>query len=351
MFGIWRTLLALEVVATHLISLRIFGSYAVVSFFVLSGFLMTLIMQDSYGYSREGRWRFATNRALRLLPAHWFACLFTLAVIVLLPVGFAEAYHSAITIPEGGEWLANLLLVYPTLYPFDYMPRLAPATWALTVEIFWYALIAFGLSRTRTSTLLWLGASICYWIVVMLLDVGHRSVYGSIMGGSLPFAIGATTYHYRAEIGAFIGKRWQTLAGMTAGRWVLVLAVLALYALGDLDWRVRAIGNVVNAILSAGIVIYLFNTRLADKARKLDKRVGDFSYPIYLLHWPAGVLASYLVLGQPYHGASLSGLLALVAAMPIVVALSCIVVYGIDPLVEAWRSKVRRSAIVARDLG
>ena len=349
MFGIWRTLLALEVVATHLISMKIFGPYAVVAFFVLSGFLMTLIMQGSYGYTQQGRWRFATNRALRLLPAHWFACAVALALIAILPA-FASAYHPALTAPQtASEWLSNLTLIYPSLYPQEVFPRLSPATWALTVEIFWYALIALGLSRTKTSTLLWLSASAGYWLAALLFDVGQHAVYGSIMGGSLPFAIGAAAYHFRAELETTIGRRWETLAGLVLGRWGLCLAMLALYAFGDLDWRVRAIGNVVNALLAAGTVVYLFGTKMP--WRSLDKRIGDFSYPIYLLHWPAGMIAAYFVLGEPYHGASLLGLAALAVALPVLLILSCTVVYGIDPLVETLRSKVRRQAQVARDIG
>ncbi len=45
MFGIWRTLLALEVVATHLISMKFFGPFAVVASFVLSGFLLTFFIK------------------------------------------------------------------------------------------------------------------------------------------------------------------------------------------------------------------------------------------------------------------------------------------------------------------
>ena len=73
MFGIWRTLLAIEVVAYHILPLPLIGRYAVFSFFVLSGFLMTEIMQRAYGYTPGGSVRYLANRALRLLPSYWFA--------------------------------------------------------------------------------------------------------------------------------------------------------------------------------------------------------------------------------------------------------------------------------------
>lgn len=48
-------LLAFEVVVFHLLSVPIIGRYAVMSFFVLSGFLMTTIMHQTYGYTLKGR--------------------------------------------------------------------------------------------------------------------------------------------------------------------------------------------------------------------------------------------------------------------------------------------------------
>jgi peptidoglycan/LPS O-acetylase OafA/YrhL len=42
------------------------GGYAVFGFYILSGYLMTLIMQKNYGYSRGGVARYAVNRFLRI---------------------------------------------------------------------------------------------------------------------------------------------------------------------------------------------------------------------------------------------------------------------------------------------
>ena len=58
MFGTYRTLLALMVVALHLGGYRVMGAYAVFGFYILSGYLMTLIMHVSYGYSTSGFGRY-----------------------------------------------------------------------------------------------------------------------------------------------------------------------------------------------------------------------------------------------------------------------------------------------------
>ena len=68
MFGTYRTLLALMVVFLHLGGVSVLGGYAVFGFYILSGYLMTYIMQKNYGYSRLGQARYAINRMLRIYP-------------------------------------------------------------------------------------------------------------------------------------------------------------------------------------------------------------------------------------------------------------------------------------------
>jgi len=80
MFGTYRTLLALMVVALHLGGLSM-GGYAVFGFYVLSGYLMTLIMQNNYGYSALGFYKYALNRFLRIYPIYWVSIVFS-AILV-----------------------------------------------------------------------------------------------------------------------------------------------------------------------------------------------------------------------------------------------------------------------------
>ena len=66
MFGIYRYGLALCVAISHLWAGTIGGpaAYAVWGFYCLSGYLMTLILNEKYGFSPRGVGRFAANRAL-----------------------------------------------------------------------------------------------------------------------------------------------------------------------------------------------------------------------------------------------------------------------------------------------
>ena len=70
MFGTYRFLLACLVLVTHLAGVRCAGAYAVFGFYLLSGYLMTLVLNERYGFSPNGFGRYVANRALRIYPPY-----------------------------------------------------------------------------------------------------------------------------------------------------------------------------------------------------------------------------------------------------------------------------------------
>jgi len=145
MFGFFRAMLAIWVMAFHLVGIPVIGEYAVFSFFVLSGFLMTTIMHETYGYHASGIKKYALNRFLRLYPMYWVTI--SLSILTILYVGheYSTTYKEVLYIPYNLEMIAsNLLMIFPqpVFYPFALEPRLSPPTWALTIEIFFYICIA-----------------------------------------------------------------------------------------------------------------------------------------------------------------------------------------------------------------
>lgn len=168
MFGTYRTILALMVVVGHLLQVEFLGSLAVMGFFVLSGFLMTAIMHESYGYSASGRGRFVLNRCLRLYPTYWLACAVSLGVIAWCGAEYVKSYRAAIAVPRDTvAILANLTIIFPDFFPFQFTPRLSLPTWALTVELCYYALICLGASKTRKRAVAWLSVSVVYVIATL----------------------------------------------------------------------------------------------------------------------------------------------------------------------------------------
>ena len=96
MFGTYRTLLAMMVVVFHLGGVYALGYYAVFGFYILSGYLMTFIMQNNYGYSLRGRASYALNRFLRIYPVYWVSAVVSLLLIYILGQQYTTYYHSQI---------------------------------------------------------------------------------------------------------------------------------------------------------------------------------------------------------------------------------------------------------------
>jgi peptidoglycan/LPS O-acetylase OafA/YrhL len=317
------------VVFQHLGGLGMLGGYAVFGFYILSGYLMTLIVHGTYGYSLAGFGRYAVNRFLRIYPIYWVACALSVALIVVFGAELAHALHPAIAMPDDLSALLTNLFI---LFEHSTSPRLTPPAWALTVELFFYVAIGLGLSRTRFTTALWLGAAALYTVIVNYRDMGLYYTYYSIPAASLPFATGALIYHYRE---AFI-KSAQVLNGA-----YLPLALFSLlllnYAISRELGVVRSYGFYVNYILNALLVVSLAGRQsIPLLSARQDRWLGDLSYPIYLIHYQAALLM--LSAGvELRRGDFMFALLTL----PLIVVLAWLLARGVEQPIEALRTRVK----------
>ncbi|WP_293882171.1 acyltransferase [Sphingomonas sp.] len=337
MFGIWRTLLAIEVVAQHLLAVPLIGFYAVFSFFVLSGFLMTEIVHRTYGYNFRGFIRYLTNRALRLYPSYWFAVLTSLCLIFWLGAATVAHYNVAMTVPNTvSSWLQNLTMIFADLIPKRIVPRLVPLSWALTVEICYYVLIGLGISKTRMTAWTWVALSLAYVLVIRRLHPeGGGYLYEAIPAGSLPFSIGAVTWHYREGVWQFLDRaRLGDPRLLIAGRWILYLTIIGLQGISGWKW-LALFGNWLNIGISALIICALFHAKATASWGRVDQAIGNYSYPIYLLHLQAGLIAGTLL-------ASSQPTIALfLLAIAVTLVLGSIPVRIIDPIIGRLRTRVR----------
>jgi len=306
---------------------------------------MTTIMQKTYGYTAGGFRAYAANRALRLFPSLWFAVLVSVAVIFAFGVDMSARYPMVLP-ATFGDWLQNLFLVFVTLHPIHEGPVLLPPTWALVVELVYYAAIGFGLSCNKKITILWLFASLAYFAICLIVDAGRDSTYGSIFGSSLPFALGSAAYHYRECLLKWLDRLWFPILMLFVLRYAILLGNIGIRELYSEDWRFESGLNLLNALCSVGLIVSLFSLRLPDWMRKADKFLGDYSYPVYLLHWPAGAFASFLLYDRVVRGFSVPALLSFSVAMVAIVVLASIAVFVIDRNVYRLRDRVRDRATI-----
>jgi peptidoglycan/LPS O-acetylase OafA/YrhL len=340
MFGVWRTGLALAVMAFHLLAVPVIGEYAVFSFFVLSGFLMTTIMHKSYGYDFSGLRRYAVNRFLRLYPSYWIAIFIALLVIYFCGAGFVRSYKDDMFAPDSlRSIVSNLLMIFPSVIPDAVAPRLSPPTWAITVEIVYYVAIGLGISKTGPRSLVWLGASLAYVPATFALHLGDLYRYHAIPAGSLPFAVGACLYLYKDAIHRLL-ERWSISLPRTVAGYLTVFAVFAAADQLGHHWIV-AVGRYVTIGAAALLTVRLYVDGVPALSRATDKLIGDYSYPIYLLHWPLGALSSFLLFHRPVLGWSAPSLAVFALDLALTGAVSSAIIFVIDPAIEKLRAQIR----------
>ena len=336
MFGAYRTFLALMVATGHLFGPFQLGTYAVFGFYVLSGFLMTLIMHESYGYSLQGIGRYVLNRILRIYPAYWAACLISAALILFFSVTKTVEYHESMYLPQNaGEFFRNLFIIF-IKFPG---PRLVPPAWALTIELIFYILIALGISRNLYVCLLWLAASLAYTVYINLQGMEWQYRYFGVFAASLPFSLGACSYlisrKYRGILKLFDDGRIPVALFA-----VMCVNFLSNYYLGT----VSGSGFYINLVIVVLMVISLSDKeRIWFLDRRMDKRIGGLSYPVYLVHWQCGLLVWGLGLA-----AVKRSLPFLLMSLPIVLVLAWAINKYIEKPIERMRGwiKARREAVL-----
>ena len=340
MIDVYRFVLALCVVQGHLA-----GHYgapwlawqAVFSFYVLSGFLMSLVLNQDYGFTAGGFARFAVNRWLRLFPIYY--AVIGLTALYLALVGPLSQLNSAITLPAGASAIfANLSIV--TLTRFDFIPemqRLSPTAWSLAIEIFCYFLLAvfFAKSKARLLLMLVIGVVLAARQILANLDqpeFGFQGHYAVLQAGLIPFALGGLAYFYRrAPIFDFSFSKVGLIG----------LLFLANFAIGYWsDFHKYVSGLYAAALLNVALVPILFARPAKLSWQKL---LGSVSYPIFVCHWLIGTL---LVIYVPTLGGR--GL-PLFAAGAVGSALFSVLLYhGIDRPVQALRRSVKSRGFLLR---
>jgi len=338
-------MLAFWVMLFHLLPIPVVGGFAVFSFFILSGFLMTMIMQDTYGYSKGGFKRYGLNRFLRLYPMYWAVCLISVILIFLLGSEYSSKYKDTLFFPTDlVSILANVTMIFPSFFPTDISPRLSPPTWALTVEIFFYVLIGLGVSKTYRRTAIWLIVSIVYFVFTYLFELGGGYRYSFIFAASLPFSLGALIYFIKKPFFTYLRKMnlsnpWTILTLYIVS--ALFFTINNYYRPFSFSDTLGGFGIYVNMLLSLIVVIVLFYRGKELCSQKVDKIIGDYSYPVYLIHWQCGLLASYLLYQEPNKDFTLEGVVTFSLATLFVVIASYVLITYIDRSISKLRNKIR----------
>lgn len=305
--GSWRLVLATLVAASHLWVKMVQGpaAYAVWGFYVLSGFLMTYVLTEKYGFTSTGIKRYAYNRFLRIYPGYWIALGLGILVFGWVtargidPTLLNPEYY----LPRGSEWL-NPITLFP-LFPHTGLP--VAVSNALAIEIGAYLLMPL-LARSRAAA--WSVAIVSLLISTeMGLDAGTFATrYATLLPALLPFAVGSLICHYRDRLTALRSPNLSLVAwGVHAVLW---------WWLPMWPWTY---GLYASVILSGWVTLSLTPRRPG----RFDALMGDLSYPVYLLHTIVGAaLLGIWGYERPFRYFALSFVVTIV--------LSCIMVFAIE---------------------
>ena len=243
-------------------------------------------MHNNYGYSWTGRQKYFFNRFLRIFPLYWVACAASLMLIAIWGQSATTQFHESLSAPSDiASWARNVFLFFPHLED----PRLTPPAWALTVELFYYVLIGLGLSKSPRVTVAWFVIAALYHAALNIRGWGFSNLYFPIQAAALPFSIGALIFHYS-------GKLHVAPARFRAPYvpFILFAVFLTSWYAGLIFDRAGRISFYVALTLNALLIVSLLMQPNIANLKRLDKAAGDFSYPIYLLHYQVGFVTAAL---------------------------------------------------------
>ena len=269
-----------------------FGQAGVDMFFVISGFIISMVLDRPQSVSQ-----FAARRVLRIVPFYWF---FTAAAVL---VGVLQT----LPLPTPARFVTSLLIL-----PQTNMPVLGVG-WSLEHEIIFYVIAASLLALRRAELLFIFMAALSIASVTVHLVAPHYVENGRDLHllslYHLQFFVGVALYKHRATIarlrskaalisglllfpvtGAVLQLLYQSIVPAQPDGWMGIIRV--------------SLWGLSSALVLTGLLAWE-NCRPTAYRTKLAlafAAIGDASYTLYLSHpitfalvgfclkpiWPAG---------------------------------------------------------------
>jgi peptidoglycan/LPS O-acetylase OafA/YrhL len=310
--GLLRFLLAICVIGGHSSSILglplLAAGLAVKTFFIISGFYMTLILTSKYHLEKGGYWLFFSNRLLRIYPSYlavlagsilfyvaasiklhapadrlafwlqawhthrfWQLILIAISQVTIVGLDFTPLFDFSLA--HGFAWTGTLGADASRAWRFNFLPQ----SWSISVELIFYCFAPFLCT-----------ASLPILFGVVVADFGANLAAHYL----LPQALAeAATYHFfpfqfgYLVLGILAFRLLHPLFEKGHIRTALSWGILAPFTAIVLGfgWLPHDLAYVTCIVLAFFAVPLLFNL---SRRAKLDRFIGDLSYPMYLVHIP-----------------------------------------------------------------
>ena len=323
------------------------GHIAVDFFFILSGFVISYAYDDRWGKMSMGG--FFKRRLIRLHPMLMMGAV--VGTITFLIAGREQ--WGGETAPVGWVMTAMLLTMFmiPAVPGAHYEVRgngemfpLNGPGWSLFFEYIGNILYALFIRRLPTRMLavlaVLLGVVHCWFFVgdvsgYDMVGVGwtidDHNFWGGLVRMMFPFTVGmllARTFRPRKVKGAF---------------WICSIALVAIFAVPYIKpghgISLNSLYEVVCIALIFPLLVWLGACGSASgRTGKLNRLLGDLSYPLYIVHYPIMYLFyAWLIENNVYTLQECWGMALLVVASSILLALLCLKLY--DEPVRRWLAR------------
>jgi peptidoglycan/LPS O-acetylase OafA/YrhL len=258
------------------------GHIGVDIFFVLSGFLITVLLYQEYArFAGIDLKKFYIRRLLRLTPA-------LLGLLIIFGAFTLATKSGEALVKTGQSILITALYLSDFAIAFNYSTLGGLGhTWSLAIEEHFYLLYPISL-----LFLIRRGRSTKTAIIVLFVAVIAISIHRVILWGPLPEEVARVYYGFdtRADgllVGSLLGIITATGRLPSVSRSLAIIAALALIiALTFADWdsRLYAYGLPLINISSAVVLAYVIRSGVEWLGNRYLVSIGVISYGLYLWH-------------------------------------------------------------------
>lgn len=308
--GILRFLLALSVLVAHshpIKGIEFVGSeLAVETFFIISGFYISMVLNEKYVNVKNPYWLFISNRALKLYPMYYLVLILTLVCAKFVPqydlttyANNLNAYNKYGHSMTAFSWLfalgANAIIFFQDIFLFlGFNPgtgsfyfthnfknetvkgwefAMVVQAWSIALELMFYLLAPFIVRRKP-------------WIigVILLASLGFK-LFGASQGYEgdpwsyrfFPFELGyflIGTFSYFGYKNYVRRMHLSKIVGITIYFSVAIITIFY----KQLSFNYSAPLYIMFIALA---IPFLFQYT---KGIKFDREIAELSYPMYLTH-------------------------------------------------------------------
>lgn len=316
--GILRLLLALMVVLHHSAPLfgyaNLSGVIAVRAFFIISGFFITFILHTKYIGKNNSYGLFLSNRFLRIYPIYWFILLVT--VLVVHPVVFPVIPNVTLLLrPDYLQLNDNL-----------HQPLVIAQAWTLVLELLFYIIAPVIVrKKKRIVVLLLLSLFIHLWVSHISQTTGIPFTDRFFPGELCYFLLGSLMWFVYKHIHRIrIVQKLNSFVSLLFIALTLTWEYLPIH--GQIRW-IQFSSSLYLVVLCLALP-FLFEW---SSTHKLDRQIGELSYPVYLIHLTVMYVLQHSAIGKMNQNALTVGVLV------ISVILSIMITRIIQKPIDSWR--------------